>query len=52
MNFLGLEILGSGLGSVSSEGLVKVVGQLLQAIDPAGLKVAAEAVPLCEVESA
>lgn len=48
----GLEMLGSGLGSVSNEGLVKVVGQLLQAIGPAGLKVAAEAVPLCEVESA
>jgi NADPH:quinone reductase-like Zn-dependent oxidoreductase len=48
----GLELLGSGLGSVSNEGLVKVVGQLLQAIVPAGLKVDAEAVPLSEVESA
>ncbi|MHC6225539.1 quinone oxidoreductase family protein [Pseudomonas sp. X10] len=48
----GLEMLGSGLGSVSNEGLVKVVGQLLQAIGTAGLEVEAEAVPLSEVESA
>jgi len=44
----GLEML----GSVSNEGLVKVVGQLLNAIKPAGMKVQAQAVPLCEVESA
>ncbi|SFD60826.1 NADPH:quinone reductase [Pseudomonas citronellolis] len=48
----GLELLGSGLGSVSNEGLVRVIGQLLRAIEPAGLKVDAEAVPLSEVESA
>ncbi|MDU9392872.1 zinc-binding alcohol dehydrogenase family protein [Pseudomonas sp. zfem002] len=47
----GLEILGSGLGSVSNQGLVQVVGQLLRAIGPAGLKVDARAVPLSEVES-
>lgn len=47
----GLEMLGSGLGSVSNEGLVKVVGQLLQAIKPAHLKVEAQAIPLSEVES-
>lgn len=47
----GLEMLGSGLGSVSNEGLVKVVGQLLQAIKPAKLQVEAEAVPLSEVEA-
>ncbi len=47
----GLEMLGSGLGSVSNEGLVKVVGQLLQAIKQANLKVEAEAVPLSEVEA-
>jgi len=47
----GLEMLGSGLGSVSNEGLVKVVGQLLQAIKPAKLQVEAEAVPLAEVEA-
>ncbi|WP_263263424.1 zinc-binding alcohol dehydrogenase family protein [Pseudomonas sp. RIT-PI-S] len=48
----GLELLGSGLGSVSHEGLVRVVGQLLSAIGPAGLKVEAQAVPLSEVETA
>ncbi|WP_176511502.1 quinone oxidoreductase family protein [Pseudomonas faucium] len=48
----GLEMLGSGLGSVSNEGLVKVVGQLLKAIKPAGMKVEALAVPLSEVEAA
>ncbi|MFJ4432275.1 hypothetical protein ACIPZG_15030 [Pseudomonas sp. NPDC089395] len=48
----GLEMLGSGLGSVSNEGLVKVVGQLLNAIKPAGMKVEAQAVPLSEVEAA
>ena len=47
----GLELTGSGLGSVSNEGLVKVVGQLLQAIEPAGLKVDAQAVPLSAVEA-
>ena len=40
------------LGSISNEGLVKVVEQLLNAIKPAGMKVQAQAVPLCEVESA
>ncbi len=48
----GLELLGSGLGSVSNEGLVAIVGKLLQAIGPAGLKIAARALPLREVESA
>ncbi|MNJ68411.1 hypothetical protein D3C77_646590 [compost metagenome] len=48
----GLEMLGSGLGSVASEDLVKVVGQLLHAIGPQGLKVDAQAVLLSEVESA
>ncbi len=47
----GLELLGSGLGSVSNEGLVKVVGQLLQAIKPAHLKVEAKAVALSDVEA-
>ncbi|WP_110972754.1 quinone oxidoreductase family protein [Pseudomonas huaxiensis] len=47
----GLEMLGCGLGSVSNEDLVKIVGQLLRAIKPANLHVEAEAVPLSEVES-
>lgn len=48
----GLEVMGSGLGSISNANLVKVVGQLLNAIGPAGLKVTAEAVPLDQVEQA
>ncbi|MDB5294590.1 MAG: alcohol dehydrogenase, partial [Phycisphaerales bacterium] len=42
----GLELLGSGLGSASNEALVKVVGEVLKAVRPAGLTVAADPVPL------
>jgi hypothetical protein len=45
-----LELMGSGLGSVSNERLVQVVGKVINAIEPAGLKIDAEAVPLAEVE--
>ncbi|WPN44554.1 zinc-binding alcohol dehydrogenase family protein [Pseudomonas sp. P8_241] len=48
----GLELMGSGLGSVSHAGLVEAVGGVLRAINSAGLSIAAEAVPLAEVESA
>lgn len=48
----GLEMLGSGLGSISNEGLVKIVGKLLHAIGPAGLKIDAEAVALRDVATA
>ncbi|MFJ4346552.1 zinc-binding alcohol dehydrogenase family protein [Pseudomonas sp. NPDC089401] len=48
----GLEMYGSGLGSVSTEELVRVVGQLLNVIRPAGIKVEAQAVPLNDVEAA
>lgn len=48
----GLEMMGSGLGSVSNADLVKVVGELLKAVGPAGLKVDAVAVPMREVEVA
>lgn len=48
----GLEIMGSGLGSIANADLVKVVGQLLHAIGPARLKVDAKAVPLDQVEQA
>ena len=46
----GLEMLGTGLGSVSNEKLVEIVGALLQAIEPAKLRVDAEALPLGDVE--
>lgn len=48
----GLELMGSGLGSVSNAGLVQAVGGVLNAIGPAGLTIDAHAVPLSEVESA
>lgn len=47
----GLELLGSGLGSVSNAKLVQCVAALMHAITPAGLRIDARAVPLTEVES-
>jgi NADPH:quinone reductase-like Zn-dependent oxidoreductase len=47
----GLELLGTGIGSVSSERLVQTIGQLLQAVVPAKLSLATEAGPRAEVES-
>ncbi|WP_166364208.1 quinone oxidoreductase family protein [Pseudomonas akapageensis] len=48
----GLELLGSGLGSVSHERLVQIVGKVLQAIDPAQLKIDAHPIELSQVERA
>ncbi len=48
----GLELLGSGLGSVSHAGLVGAIGVMLQAAVPAGLTIDTEAMPLAEVEDA
>lgn len=48
----GLEMMGSGLGSVSNADLVKVVGELLHAVVPAKLTVDAVAVPMRDVEAA
>ena len=48
----GLELMGSGLGSVSHADLVKVVGELLHAVGPAKLKVDAVGTPIREVETA
>lgn len=47
----GLELMGSGLGSVSNAGLVEAVGGVLRAISTAGLSIAAEAIPLKNVGS-
>lgn len=47
----GLEMMGSGLGSVSHADLVKVIGELLHAIEPARLKVDAVAMPIQDVEA-
>jgi NADPH:quinone reductase-like Zn-dependent oxidoreductase len=48
----GLEIMGSGLGSVSNGALVAAIGALLNAVIPANLAVETETVPLAGVESA
>lgn len=48
----GLELLGSGLGSVSNEVLVQNIGELMKAIVPGRLKIAAQAVPLTRVAEA
>ena len=48
----GLELLGSGLGSVSHAGLVAAIGAMLQAAVPAGLRIDTETAPLSDVEDA
>ena len=47
-----IEIMGSGLGSVPGPRLAAAIGAVLAAAKPAGLQVAARAVPLAEIESA
>ncbi|WP_193166170.1 quinone oxidoreductase family protein [Microbulbifer hainanensis] len=48
----GVELLGSGLGSVSHTALVRAIGDMLAAVHSTGFQVQAEAVPLADVESA
>ncbi len=48
----GVELLGSGLGSVPWERLVAAVGEVLKIAEPAHLAVDAEAVPLADVARA
>jgi NADPH:quinone reductase-like Zn-dependent oxidoreductase len=48
----GLELMGSGLGSVSNERLVMSIGAVLRAIVPGGFKISAERVPLSRVGAA
>ncbi|GJG86217.1 zinc-binding dehydrogenase [Gemmatimonadetes bacterium T265] len=48
----GLELLGSGLGSVSNAALVRAIGAMLRAVGPAGLTIAADPVPLADVKQA
>lgn len=45
----GLELMGSGLGSVSTPGLLNAIGVVLQAFVPQGFKISADPVPLAEV---
>ncbi len=44
--------MGSGLGSVSVEGLVRSIDGLLPAAAPAGFEIAVRSVPLAEVAQA
>lgn len=48
----GIEILGSGLGSVSHVGLVRAIGALMRALPDTDFAIDAESVPLADVESA
>jgi len=48
----GLELMGSGLGSVSFAGLVRSIAGLMNAIVPGKFRIEAQPVPLSEVESA
>lgn len=48
----GLEVMGSGLGSVSNVGLVKAIGGVFRAVSSAGLKIDTLAESLSNVESA
>jgi NADPH:quinone reductase-like Zn-dependent oxidoreductase len=48
----GLELMGSGLGSVSNEGLVHAVAGVLHAVSRAGLHIDAQTARLADVESA
>jgi NADPH:quinone reductase-like Zn-dependent oxidoreductase len=47
----GLELLGSGLGSISNAALLKSIGEMMKAIVPAKLTIHTEPVPLTEVGS-
>jgi hypothetical protein len=47
-----LELLGSGIGSVSIVGLVGIVGDVLRSVVPADLHIATASAPLERVETA
>lgn len=47
-----IELMGSGLGSVSADRFVDAIGELLRATTPAGFEIACRAVPLSDVEQA
>jgi len=47
-----LALMGSGLGSVSTENLIQCIGKLLQWVTPAGLQIATRAMPLAQVKEA
>ena len=48
----GVELLGSGLGSLSAAAIIEALTRMFEAAAETGLKIETEAVPLCEVETA
>jgi hypothetical protein len=48
----GLQLMGSGLGSVPFDKLLAAIGGVFAATVPGGFKIATHAVPLSEVEKA
>jgi NADPH:quinone reductase-like Zn-dependent oxidoreductase len=48
----GLELMGTGLGSVSNPRLVQVIGEVMRAFRSAGMKIEVEAMPMTDVEAA
>jgi hypothetical protein len=44
--------MGSGLGSVSNQQLVKRIGEMLQAIVPGGFTISADPIPLTQAAAA
>jgi hypothetical protein len=45
-----ITLLGSGIGSVSRQGLTGSIANIFAAVAPAGLRIATQVVPLSEVE--
>jgi NADPH:quinone reductase-like Zn-dependent oxidoreductase len=45
-----ITLMGSGIGSLAVDGLVKSIGELMQATVPGGFKIATRVYPLSEVE--
>ncbi|MBU0538368.1 MAG: zinc-binding alcohol dehydrogenase family protein [Gammaproteobacteria bacterium] len=48
----GLELMGSGLGSVSNVALVNAIGAMMKVVTSVGLRIETRSAPLAEIESA
>ena len=48
----GLELMGSGLGSVSNAALVRAIGDMMKIVSRVGLQIETRSAPLAEVETA
>jgi NADPH:quinone reductase-like Zn-dependent oxidoreductase len=46
-----ITLMGSGIGSVSRQGLAQSIRSVFEAVEPAGLKIATQVIPLSEVEA-